>query len=93
MTDLRHLTTERLRLDRPSRDDLAELFGVELDDSEVETVGGLLALELGRGVLVERDRPQLARPAHRRRGSALRQISRQRTRRRRTHCRRRHRAI
>ena len=29
-------------------DDLAELFGVELDDSEVETVGGLLAQRLGR---------------------------------------------
>jgi CBS domain containing-hemolysin-like protein len=29
-------------------EDLAELFGVELDDSDVETVGGLLAQRLGR---------------------------------------------
>jgi CBS domain containing-hemolysin-like protein len=29
-------------------EDLGELFGVELDDSEVETVGGLLAQALGR---------------------------------------------
>ncbi|HTI20595.1 MAG TPA: transporter associated domain-containing protein, partial [Kutzneria sp.] len=29
-------------------EDLAELFDVELDDSEVETVGGLLAQRLGR---------------------------------------------
>lgn len=31
MTDLRHLTTERLRLDAPSRDDLAELFAIYSD--------------------------------------------------------------
>ncbi len=29
-------------------DDLGELFGVELDDDDVETVGGLLAQALGR---------------------------------------------
>jgi CBS domain containing-hemolysin-like protein len=29
-------------------DDLAELFGIELDDHDVETVGGLLAERLGR---------------------------------------------
>ena len=29
-------------------EDLAELFEVELDDEDVETVGGLLAQELGR---------------------------------------------
>jgi CBS domain containing-hemolysin-like protein len=29
-------------------DDLAELFGIELDDRDVETVGGLLAQRLGR---------------------------------------------
>ncbi len=29
-------------------EDLAEVFGVELDDSDVETVGGLLAQRLGR---------------------------------------------
>ncbi|GAA8844882.1 hypothetical protein DUHN55_14320 [Helicobacter pylori] len=31
MTDLRHLTTERLQLDAPSRDDLAELFAIYSD--------------------------------------------------------------
>jgi CBS domain containing-hemolysin-like protein len=29
-------------------EDLGELFGIELDDSDVETVGGLLAQQLGR---------------------------------------------
>ncbi|QRY61030.1 HlyC/CorC family transporter [Gordonia sp. PDNC005] len=29
-------------------EDLGELFGIEIDDDEVETVGGLLALRLGR---------------------------------------------
>jgi CBS domain containing-hemolysin-like protein len=29
-------------------EDLGELFGVEIDDDEVDTVGGLIALELGR---------------------------------------------
>jgi magnesium and cobalt exporter, CNNM family len=29
-------------------EDLGELFGVELDDTDVETVGGLLAQRLGR---------------------------------------------
>jgi CBS domain containing-hemolysin-like protein len=29
-------------------EDLGELFGLELDDSDVETVGGLLAQQLGR---------------------------------------------
>ncbi|GAC57168.1 hypothetical protein GOHSU_16_01260 [Gordonia hirsuta DSM 44140 = NBRC 16056] len=29
-------------------EDLGELFGIEIDDDEVETVGGLMALKLGR---------------------------------------------
>ncbi len=29
-------------------EDLGELFGIELDDTDVETVGGLLAQQLGR---------------------------------------------
>jgi Mg2+/Co2+ transporter CorC len=33
-------------------DDLGELFGMELDDDEVDTVGGLLAKALGRVPIV-----------------------------------------
>lgn len=33
---------------RLSVDDLGELFGIELDDDEVDTVGGLVSKELGR---------------------------------------------
>jgi len=37
---------------RMSIDDLGELFDVELDDDEVDTVGGLLAKALGRVPIV-----------------------------------------
>ncbi|MBB0233049.1 transporter associated domain-containing protein, partial [Streptomyces calidiresistens] len=39
----RHRVTARLDLG-----DLGELYGIELDDEDVETVGGLLAKRLGR---------------------------------------------
>jgi CBS domain containing-hemolysin-like protein len=37
---------------RTSIDDVGELFGLELDDEEVDTVGGLLAKSLGRVPIV-----------------------------------------
>ncbi|HVW40555.1 MAG TPA: hemolysin family protein [Amycolatopsis sp.] len=44
-----HLDEHTLRVSaRLSVDDLGELFGLELDDHDVETVGGLLAQRLGR---------------------------------------------
>ncbi|GAA5155569.1 hemolysin family protein [Amycolatopsis dongchuanensis] len=44
-----HLDDKSVRVSaRLSVDDLGELFGIELDDHDVETVGGLLAQRLGR---------------------------------------------
>ncbi|SFQ00448.1 Hemolysin, contains CBS domains [Amycolatopsis arida] len=44
-----HLDERTVRVSaRLGVDDLAELFGLELDDHDVETVGGLLAQRLGR---------------------------------------------
>ncbi|MEH3156592.1 MAG: hemolysin family protein [Gordonia paraffinivorans] len=43
------LGDDRIRVStRLPVEDLGELFGVEIDDDEVDTVGGLIALELGR---------------------------------------------
>jgi CBS domain containing-hemolysin-like protein len=44
-----HLPDGSVRVSsRLSVEDLGELYGIELDDSDVETVGGLLAQRLGR---------------------------------------------
>ena len=43
------LGDDRIRVStRLPVEDLGDLFGVEIDDDEVDTVGGLIALELGR---------------------------------------------
>lgn len=62
LSDLRFRVATRLPLD-----ELGELFGLELDDEDVDSVGGLLAKELGRlpevgdmvtvsGLIIEADR-------------------------------------
>jgi CBS domain containing-hemolysin-like protein len=47
--EIEHLATGGVRVSsRLPVDDLAELFGLHLDDEDVETVGGLMAKHLGR---------------------------------------------
>ena len=66
--EVEQLTEQRFRVaTRLPLDELGELFGLELDDDDVDSVGGLLAKELGRlpevgdkvtvsGLIIEADR-------------------------------------